>query len=81
MPSPLPLIVRPAQGETWSGLGEHLEDVALPAAEELSAAHRGALGRGELPAAATMAQFALRWVLDHDGVSTVRVGSLALMIT
>ena len=50
LPSPSP------QGETFSGLGEHLEDAALPAVEEL---------RALVPEGATMAQFALRWILMH----------------
>lgn len=63
------------KGETWSGLGEHLASVALPAVAEIKAAYTGALEREELPTGATMAQAALRWILDHEGVSCVIPGA------
>jgi len=57
------------KGETWSGLGECLEDVALPAVAGISTAIDAAKARGEIAAEATMAQTALRWILDHEGVT------------
>ena len=63
------------KGETWSGLGEHLTTVALPAVEALKGVYRRALARGELPANATLGGFALRWILDHRGASTVIPGA------
>ena len=63
------------KGETWSGLGEHLHDVALPAVERLKEAAAGALARGELPASTSLGQVALRWILDHDGTSCVIPGA------
>lgn len=63
------------KGETWSGLGEHMPDVALPAVAELQAVHAAAAGRGECPPAASLAQFALRWCLDVEGVSVVIPGA------
>lgn len=63
------------KGETWSGLGEHLLDVALPAIADLKDVAAGARARGELPADATLGQFALRWILDHDGVTCVIPGA------
>jgi aryl-alcohol dehydrogenase-like predicted oxidoreductase len=63
------------KGETWSGLGEHLHDVALPAVEELKGVTQGALARGELPPGTTLAQTALRWILDHQGATCVIPGA------
>jgi len=63
------------KGETWSGLGEHLGDVALPAVEELKALYQGALDRGELPPTASFGQFSLRWILDHAGTTAVIPGA------
>ena len=50
-------------GETFAGLDY---DTALQVVEEL---------RPLVPAGATMAQMALRWILAHDGVSTVIPGA------
>ena len=58
-----------SKGETWSGLGERLDDVALPAVARLAAVVAAAKARGEIAAEATMAQTALRWILDHEGVT------------
>jgi aryl-alcohol dehydrogenase-like predicted oxidoreductase len=63
------------KGETWSGLGEHLSDVALPAVAKLSEIHTGALSRGEVPAGTSLTQAALRWILDHEGASCVIPGA------
>jgi len=46
-------------GETFSGMGEHLE-IALVAAEEL---------KKLAPPGATLAQFALKWILANDGIT------------
>ncbi|PSP70940.1 aldo/keto reductase [Halobacteriales archaeon QH_8_67_27] len=51
------------RGETFAGLPF---ETGLDAADEL---------RPLVPEEATMAQFALRWILDHDAVSTVIPGS------
>jgi aryl-alcohol dehydrogenase-like predicted oxidoreductase len=50
-------------GETFAGLDY---DTALQVVEEL---------RPLVPAGSTMAQMALRWILMHDGVSTVIPGA------
>ncbi|GGN23279.1 aldo/keto reductase [Halarchaeum nitratireducens] len=50
-------------GETFAGVPQ---DVGAHAADELAA---------YTPADVTLAQFALRWILDHDAVSTVIPGS------
>ncbi|QLC34205.1 aldo/keto reductase [Halarchaeum sp. CBA1220] len=50
-------------GETFAGVPQ---DVGAHAADELEA---------YAPADVTLAQFALRWILDHDAVSTVIPGS------
>jgi aryl-alcohol dehydrogenase-like predicted oxidoreductase len=50
-------------GETFSGVPF---ETGLDAVDEL---------RPAVPEAATMAQFTLRWILDHDAVSTVIPGS------
>ena len=63
------------KGETWSGLGEHLHDIALPAVERIKAVAAGALARGELSSDATLGQIALRWILDHDGTTCVIPGA------
>ena len=63
------------KGETWSGLGEHLKEVALPAVEQLKAAHKGAIERKELPGTATLGQLALRWILDTEGATCVIPGA------
>ena len=63
------------KGETWSGLGQHLSDVALPAVAKLNAIHTGALSRGEVPAGTSLTQAALRWILDHEGASCVIPGA------
>ncbi|MFU1780097.1 aldo/keto reductase [Haloarcula japonica] len=51
------------RGETFAGLPV---DAGFDAVEEL---------RGHVPERMTMAQMALRWILDHDAVSTVIPGS------
>ncbi|ELZ29950.1 putative oxidoreductase [Halogeometricum pallidum JCM 14848] len=51
-------------GETFAGVPF---EVGVKAAEELEAA---------VPENATMAQFTLRWILDHDAVTTIIPGSL-----
>ena len=58
------------KGETWSGLGECLHEIALPAVERIKHVHAACLGRHELPNGTTLAQLALRWAL-------VRADSLA----
>ena len=63
------------KGETWSGLGEHLSDVALPAVADLKGVYERAVERGELPATATFGQFSLRWILDHTGTTAVIPGA------
>ena len=63
------------KGETWSGLGENLYDAALPAVAKLKTAHSDAVGREELSHHTTLAQVALRWCLDQDGVSCVIPGA------
>lgn len=63
------------KGETWSGLGEHLSDVALPAVEELKTVHARAIERGELPEGTSFGQFSLRWILDHAGTTAVIPGA------
>ena len=63
------------KGETWSGLGEHLADVALPAVARLKEIHSGALARDEMPPDTSLTQTALRWVLDHEGASCVIPGA------
>ena len=63
------------KGETWSGLGEHMEDVALPAVEQLKQAHAGAIARSELPLNASLGQMALRWILDQEGATCVIPGA------
>lgn len=63
------------KGETWSGLGECLTDVALPAVDELKSVQSAAAARGELHASTTMAQFALRWCLDFEGATIVIPGA------
>ncbi|MFB6127865.1 MAG: aldo/keto reductase [Halolamina sp.] len=52
-------------GETFAGVPL---DAGVDAVEALQR-------RGAVPDGATLAQFALRWVLDHDAVSTVIPGS------
>ena len=52
-------------GETFSGLGDHLDD-AYAAVEQL---------RPLVPAGATLAQFALRWILMHDAVTCAIPGA------
>ncbi|MDG5775568.1 aldo/keto reductase [Haloarculaceae archaeon H-GB1-1] len=51
------------RGETFAGLPF---EAGLDAVDDL---------RPQVPEAATMAQFALRWILDHDAVTTVIPGS------
>jgi aryl-alcohol dehydrogenase-like predicted oxidoreductase len=51
------------KGETFSGVPYH---IALQAVEEL---------RPLVPAGATMAQFALKWILMHEAVSVVIPGA------
>jgi aryl-alcohol dehydrogenase-like predicted oxidoreductase len=63
------------KGETWSGLGEHLHDIALPAVGQLQEVAASALTRGELPPGATFGQAALRWIIDHEGVACVIPGA------
>ena len=63
------------KGETWSGLGERLHDVALPAVAQLQEVAAGARARGELPPGATLAQVALRWCLDFEGATCVIPGA------
>jgi len=63
------------KGETWSGLGEHLMDVALPAVAKLKEAHAAALERDELPGDTSLTQLALRWCLDHEGATCVIPGA------
>jgi aryl-alcohol dehydrogenase-like predicted oxidoreductase len=53
------------QGETFSGLGDHMDD-AFGAVDELKAL---------VPPGATLAQFALRWVLMFDGVTCAIPGA------
>jgi aryl-alcohol dehydrogenase-like predicted oxidoreductase len=53
------------KGETWSGLGEHLENAAFPAVEAI---------RALVPEGTTMAAFALRWILMFPDVSVVIPG-------
>jgi aryl-alcohol dehydrogenase-like predicted oxidoreductase len=53
------------QGETFSGLGDHMDD-AFGAVEELKAL---------VPPGATLAQFALRWILMFDGVTCAIPGA------
>lgn len=53
------------KGETWSGLGEHLEDAAFPAVEAI---------RAVVPEGVSMAAFALRWILMFGAVSVVIPG-------
>ena len=52
-------------GETFSGLGGHLDD-AFAAVDEL---------RGLVPPGATLAQLALRWILMFDGVTCAIPGA------
>lgn len=61
------------KGETWSGLGESLEEVALPAVAELKAAFEREAAA--LPAGATFSQFSLRWCLDAPGVTSIIPGA------
>ena len=63
------------KGETWSGLGEHLHDVALPAVAKLKETAAGALAREEVAAGTTLGQMALRWILDHEGATCVIPGA------
>lgn len=53
------------KGETWSGLGEVLESAAFPALEKL---------RVLVPEDSSMAQLALKWILQHPEVSVVIPG-------
>merc|ERR1711972_1308074 len=53
------------KGETWSGLGEHLEDAAFPAVEAI---------RMVVPEGVSLAAFALRWILMFPEVSVVIPG-------
>lgn len=53
------------KGETWSGLGEHLEDAAFPAVEAIRLA---------VPEGVSMSAFALRWILMFPEVSVVIPG-------
>jgi aryl-alcohol dehydrogenase-like predicted oxidoreductase len=53
------------QGETFSGLGDHMDD-AFGAVDEL---------RALVPPGATLAQFALRWILMFDGVTCAIPGA------
>jgi len=53
------------KGETWSGLGEHLEGAAFPAVEAI---------RTLIPDGVSMAAFALRWILMFQEVSVVIPG-------
>lgn len=53
------------KGETWSGLGEHLEDAAFPAVDAI---------RAVMPEGVSMAAFALRWILMFGEVSVVIPG-------
>jgi len=55
--------VGPKGGETFAGVPF---DAGVAAVENL---------REHVPSGATMAQFTLRWILDHDAVSTVVPGS------
>jgi aryl-alcohol dehydrogenase-like predicted oxidoreductase len=52
-------------GETFSGLGDHLDD-AFAAIEEL---------KRLVPAGSTLAQFALRWILMNEGVTCAIPGA------
>jgi len=52
-------------GETFSGLGDHLDD-AFAAVDEL---------KGLVPSGATLAQLALRWILMFDGVTCAIPGA------
>jgi aryl-alcohol dehydrogenase-like predicted oxidoreductase len=52
-------------GETFSGLGDHLDD-AFAAVEELKEA---------VPPGQTLAAFALRWILMHEGVTCAIPGA------
>lgn len=52
-------------GETFSGMGDHLDD-AFAAVEEL---------KKLLPPGVTLAEFALRWILMHDGVTCAIPGA------
>ena len=52
-------------GETFSGLGDHLDD-AFAAVDEL---------KQLIPSGATLAQTALRWILMHDGVTCAIPGA------
>jgi aryl-alcohol dehydrogenase-like predicted oxidoreductase len=63
------------KGESWSGLGECLEDVAMPAVEGFKKIVAAAKERGELAADVPLSQVALRWCLDHDGVTCVIPGA------
>ncbi len=63
------------KGETFSGLGEHMETIALPAVEMLKKAHADAIARKELPDGATLGQLALRWILDTEGATCVIPGA------
>ena len=58
------------KGETWSGLGEKLSEVALPAVDELKKVHAASAA-----AAAPFGQFSLRWILDHPGTTAVIPGA------
>ena len=58
------------KGETWSGLGEKLSEVALPAVDELKKVHAASAA-----AAAPFGQFSLRWILDHTGTTAVIPGA------
>lgn len=60
------------KGETWSGLGEHLESHAFPAVAELQAVVFAEQLGGEQ---ANLAQCAIRWILDHDGVTAAIPGA------
>merc|ERR1711862_136960 len=53
------------KGETWSGLGEHLEDAAFPAVEAI---------RKVVPEGVSMSAFSLRWILMFPQVSVVIPG-------
>ena len=52
-------------GETFSGLGDHLDD-AYAAVEEL---------KKLVPAGQTLTQFALRWILMHDAITCAIPGA------